>query len=343
MILRLFRATLRPGAEPEVLRRLRADTLPEIRAMSGLHAFTSGFRHEAGRTQHLALSTWSDLAAIEAHAGSLERSVVSTPSHDIFEDVSVDHYELVEPEDAEVVTLEGPVIGVVRAHVAPNSDASAIDAVRESREEVTAAGVLALHIGRRVHGYQTELAILAVWRDRQSLRRFASRRSGALIRPAFLDQLTDWAFETWDCISADRLGIPPAGPAVLVADDSGRYVDASPGVENLLGVPGELVLGRTVADLSGPELRDAFPASWASFLQQRRQEGRYTLTLPGGGCVDVRFRAAANVPEPGLHASVLDRPDEPEDPRPVAEVVAEAFREAPARVAASLPAEVVPA
>ena len=343
MILRLFRATLQAGAEPEVLRRLRADTLPQIRAMSGLHAFTSGFRHEAGRTQHLALSTWTDLAGIEAHAGSLERSVVSTPSHDIFEGVSVDHFELVEPEDAEVVTLEGPVIGVVRAHVAPNSDASAIDAVRESRAEVTAAGVLALHIGRRVHGYQTELAILAVWRDRQSLRRFANQRAGALISPAFLDQLADWNFETWDCLSADRLAIPPAGPAVLIADDSGRYVDASPGVENLLGVPGELVLGRTVADLSGAALRDAFPAAWAAFLQQGRQAGQYTLALPGGDSLEVRFRAEANVPERGLHASVLSRPEDPEDARPVAEVAAEAFRPAPAPLAAPAPLEVVTA
>ena len=340
MILRLFRATLRSGAEPEVLRRLRADTLPEIQGMSGLHAFTPGFRHEAGRTQHLALSTWTDLAAIEAHAGSLERSVVSTPSHDIFEGISVNHYELVEPEDSEVVTLEGPVIGVVRALVAPNADASAIEAVRDSRAEVTEAGVLALHIGRRVHGYQTELAILAVWRDRTSLRHFANRRSGALIQPAFLDQLTEWSFETWDCLSGDRLAIPPAGPAVLIADDSGRYVDASPGVENLLGVPGELVLGRTVADLSGPELRAAFAASWSTFLREGRQAGRYTLQLPGGGCTEVQFRAETNAPEPGLHASVLTRPDDRADPRPVAEVVAEAFGpEAPARAQV----EVVPA
>jgi PAS domain-containing protein len=325
MILRLFRASLRQGAEPEVLRRLRTETLPEIRGLTGLHAFTSGFRHDAGRTQHLALSTWTDLAAIEAHAGSLERSVVSTPSHDIFEGVAVDHYELVEPEDIEVVTLEGPVIGVVRAHVARNADASAIDAVRESRPEVTEAGVMALHIGRRVHGYQTELAILAVWRDRASLRRFAARRSGALIRPAFLSQLTEWSFETWDCIDADRLAIPPAGPAVLIADDAGRYVDASPGVESLLGVPGELVLGRTVADLTGPGMRDAFPAAWSTFLGEGRQEGRYTLQIPGGGCVDVQFRAMANVPEPGLHASVVTRPADPADGRSVADITADAF------------------
>ena len=328
MILRLFRATLQPGAEAEVLQRLRADTLPQIRALTGLHAFTTGFRHVSGRTEHLALSTWTDLAAIEGHAGSLERSVVSTPSDDIFEGVAVDHYELVEPDDAEVVTLGGPVIGVVRAIVAPNADASAIDAVRESRAEVTRAGVIALHVGRRVHGCQTELAILAVWRDRAALRRFASSRNGSLIRPAFLQQLTDWSFETWDCLSPERLRIPPAGPAVLIADDTGRYVDASPGVENLLGIPGELVIGRTVADLSAPGLRPAFATAWATFLRDGRQDGSYALELPGGGCVDVRFRAAAGVPEPGLNASVLARIADADDPRPVEEIVAEAFQPA---------------
>jgi PAS domain-containing protein len=259
MILRLFRATVRPGAESEVLRRLRTETVPEILTFDGLHAFTSGFRHEAGRTEHLALSTWADLAAIEALSGSLEQSVVSTRQDDILENVRVDHFELVEPDDGAVVSLDGPVVGVVHAHVAPNADASAVEMIRASRPELARAGVLALHIGRRVSGHQTELAVLAVWRDRQSLHRFARARNGALIRPAFLDQTTSWSFETYDCLSPDRLMIPAAGPAVLLADDEGRYVDASPGVEAVLGIPGELILHRSVADLTAPNLRDRSP------------------------------------------------------------------------------------
>jgi len=333
MILRLFRATVRPGAEAAMLRRLRTDAMPEISTFEGMRAFTSGFRHDAGRTEHLALSTWTDLAAIETRAGSLERSVVSTRLDDIIENAHVDHYELVAPQDEAVVTLDGPVVGVVRALVAPDADASVIETVRRSRAELERAGVLALHVGRRVHGHQTELAILAVWRDRASLHRFARQRDGALIRPAFLEQTTSWSFETYDCLSPDRLMIPAAGPAVLLADDEGRYVDASPGVEAVLGVPGELFLRRSVAELTAPSLRDRVGTAWATFLGERRQSGVYDLRLPDGREVRVHFRAAADVPEPGLHASVLSRPEDPPDDRAIEDLVAMAFA-APARAVA---------
>ena len=327
MILRLLTAQVADGQDGEVLRRLRSEVVPSMAGLPGLRALTHGFRHEGSTTRHLALSAWDDFDAILRLAGSLDRPVAGAPLEELLHHVRIDHFELIEPLDAGVVDLDGPVISLVRGALAPNSDAQAIDMIRNTREEVTAAGVLALHLGRRIHERRTEIVVLAVWRDRSSLRRFARDRPTGPIDPAFIAHLTSWSFETYDCLGLGRIEVPAAGPAVLLADDEGAYVDASPGVEAVLGIPGELLLHRSVAELTGPERQSDFGAAWAAFLRDRHQEGTYALRLPDGRDVTVRFRAVADVPEIGLHASVLTLPDTPDDGRPVHELVAEAFSE----------------
>jgi hypothetical protein len=64
---------------------------------------------------------------------------------------------------------------------------------------------------------------------------------------------------------------------------------------------------------------------WRSFMENGRLDGEIVLLRPDGRRIPVRFRARANHPEPGLHASVLERPDESPDGRPVEEIVAAAF------------------
>jgi PAS domain-containing protein len=146
-----------------------------------------------------------------------------------------------------------------------------------------------------------------------------------MIDPAFLAQLTRWSFETWDCITPARILVPASGPAVLLADDERRYVDASHGVESVLGVPGEFLLRRTIDELTPPEDRAMVAPAWQAFLEAGSQEGIYSLLRPDGVRLRVAFRAIANHPEPGLHATVLRRPDDPEDGRGTADIVAEAF------------------
>lgn len=330
MILRLFRARVRPGADAELLRRLRGRTIPEIQAEPAVRAFSYGFRRDGCETHHLAVSTWTDIGPILARAGSLDRPVVTTATSDIFDAARIDHFELVEPVDSGKVAPDGAVIGVVVAQVAPNADATALDLVRAVRDEVREAGVVALHVGRRVLERHTELVVLAVWRDRASLRAFAQRRERRVIDRRFLDQLTSWSFETWDCLSQERLLVPPAGPAILIADETGRYVDASPGIEAVLGIPGELILHRSVAELTAPSQDPGFEESWAAFARDGYGSGTYDLVVPGGRAVRVRFRAERDVPSPGLHASLLRLPEDPDDGRPLADLVAEAIGGVPA-------------
>src|ERR1700704_5483784 len=114
--------------------------------------------------------------------------------------------------------------------------------------------------------------------------------------------------------------------AVLLADDDGRYVDASPGIEALIGVPAEMILRQTIADLTPPELRGDIRDAWQAFSANGQASGRWTLVRPDGRRVPVAFRAQANCPSPGIHASVLTRLDDGDaDPRPVEEIVSELF------------------
>jgi PAS domain-containing protein len=198
--------------------------------------------------------------------------------------------------------------------------------IRAIAPEVTGAGVTALHVGRRVHEGETEVLVVATWRDRLALHEFAKARTSGTLDPAFLRLLTEWRFETYDALDPAALLVPPRGPAVLLADDDGRYVDASPGIEALIGVPAEMILRQTIVDLTPPELRGDYPQAWGSFASNGHATGRWTLLRPDGRRVPVAFRAQANCPGPGIHASVLTRLEEEDlDPRSVAEIVADLF------------------
>ena len=98
------------------------------------------------------------------------------------------------------------------------------------------------------------------------------------------------------------------------------------GVETVLGVPGVMLIGRSLADLTPPENRNEVAAAWEAFLASGHQEGSIELLRPDGRRVHVDFRARANTPEPGVHASILARAGAgPVPPPPFEEVIAAAF------------------
>jgi PAS domain-containing protein len=168
-----------------------------------------------------------------------------------------------------------------------------------------------------------EVLVVVVWPQRETMARFVRSRDMPAIDPAFAAHLSDWRFETFNGLAPDRLLVPPDGPAVLVVDGEGRYVDATPGIENVLGIPPEMLYGRSIQDLGIDPT--AFPAELRRYEADGAASGLIDLLRPDGATVRVRYRSAANVPGPGLHASVLARPDEPPDPRPVGVIVAAAL------------------
>lgn len=61
--------------------------------------------------------------------------------------------------------------------------------------------------------------------------------------------------------------------AILIVDDSRRYVDANPAACELLGVDRALVTEFRIDDFAAPECRAEIEAAWHSFLQVGKQKG----------------------------------------------------------------------
>jgi PAS domain S-box-containing protein len=315
-----------PGFEAAFLARLRDRILPDTMATEGLEAFVQGFRAEARDTSSLGLSVWRDwdsiLRATEGHPDRPERNA---PVSDLLDRIRIDHYELVDDAPRGLLSLDGAVIGVVDGTVLPNAEGAAFEMIRASRGVVEKLGVIGFHAGRRMAGRRSQIAVLAVWRDRAALRRFARQRDGALIDPRFTSLMEEWSFRTFGCLAPGRSLMPAAGAAVLLADDDGRYIEASAGVERVLGIPGELLIGRSISDLIPRDERVRQAELWRSFRETSEQEGSITLERPDGSRVEVRYRAATDVPEAGMHASVLSLPSDEPDVASVAGIVADAF------------------
>jgi PAS domain-containing protein len=238
---------------------------------------------------------------------------------------SIDLYEAADDEHAS--PAEARTLGLIWARVIPHAEATAHSMIRATEARINAAGVTSLHVGRRVVGNQEELLVVAGWRDRLALHAFAKGRSpSGPIDPSFLALLSEWHFSTYDCLAPGAAGLPEPGAAVLLTDTAGAIVDASPAIEDLLGVPGELVLGRPLLSLRPHQESAADSPAWSAALS-RETETALRLEAGDGRVVTLRARSANECPRPGFRAMVLSRPDAGSDRRSVAEVVEEAFGE----------------
>jgi PAS domain-containing protein len=323
MIIRLWHARLRPTVEPELLARLRA-LIPRLGSAAGLLDFTYGFRQEAGRTRFLTLSVWPDLdAVLDATGGDLDRTVAAASVEDLLEEQGAEIFERLGPNADPLGFADGRVLGVVTGRVRPQHEAPAQDMVDRSAAAALGAGALAAHVGRRLVDGVTELAIIVIWPKRDTMTRFIRSREVPAVDPAFTAHLLAWHFETYRALAPERLLEAVEGPAVLVSDIDGRFVDATPGVESVLGIPGELLHGRSILDLA-PDPAD-LPDIRRRFLETAVSHGTVTFRRPDGEVVRARYRSVADVPDPGLRVTVLTLPNEPDDDRPTAFVALEAL------------------
>jgi PAS domain S-box-containing protein len=90
--------------------------------------------------------------------------------------------------------------------------------------------------------------------------------------------------------------------AMLLADDTGGYIDANPSACELFGATREVIIGKCIADFS--EHREGFAENWTSFLDAGHAAGEFVVVRADGDKRIVEFRATANI-LPGTHLSVL--------------------------------------
>ncbi len=312
MILRLLTGRLPAGAASEFSERLGEDIPVRTGDLDGLLATSFGVRGEVDHWAFVAVSVWRDHRSIEDAGGR-----GSAPTHAFETLAGIATFD--EPEEYELI--DGPVavawqrgaIGMVRVRVAAEQELAAETLIRRTQEGLLETGdVRTLLVGRRPLGNGAEIAAVAVWKDRDRMRTFiAERPEGPGIDPRFIELTADLRFETFDVLDPGQPLPAPAVPAVLVLDVARTFVDASSGVERLLGIPAEMLLGRRLDDFLTGEAGAAFAHSWRSFLRSGAQGAAIDFVRPNGTRVPVRYEARANLPDPGLHAWLLVPQDAP--------------------------------
>ncbi|HEY2916161.1 MAG TPA: PAS domain-containing protein [Candidatus Limnocylindrales bacterium] len=323
MILRLWRAPILLGMEAPFLDRLRA-LAPGLQDAAEPTDFTYGFRHEAGQTTFLAVSAWTDIAAVAtATTRDLMGTIDPVGLEVMTESSGPETFERLPPVSDRLADADGRILGVVTATVLPGHEAVAQSMIDRSASAAISAGALAAHVGRRLEHELVSVAIVVVWPKRDDMTRFVRSRDLPALDPAFTAHLSAWRFETYNVVAPERLIVPAEGPAVLIVDMDGRYVEATPGVEAVLGVPGELLHGRSILELAHDDIDRADLRR--RLLETGVSHGVIDIARPDGRRARVRYRSVADVPAPGLRASVLTAPADPDDPRPTAEIVIEAL------------------
>ena len=94
-----------------------------------------------------------------------------------------------------------------------------------------------------------------------------------------------------------------ARDAILLTDDSGRYVDANPAACALLGYTCQELRMLTVWDVTAPETADQSRALWRKFTSGGHSSGECVMVRRDGTRVAVEFNSVANV-LPGLHLTI---------------------------------------
>jgi hypothetical protein len=242
---------------------------------------------------------------------------------DLYATQSATTYERLPPKPPKLRIADARVIALVAGAVKPNSEALAQSMIDRSAEAALGAGALAVHRARRVEESTTEIIVVVVWPDRETLARFVRGRSVGALDSRFTDLMASWTFETYDTLDPARFLAPPGGPAVLIADAANTIVEATPEVERILGIANVFLLGRMLADVM------ADPTTAADFMDRVRHggdaNGTADLRRHDGSVVTVRYSAAVNLPSDGMCALVVELPDEPSSGRTVEELVRDAL------------------
>jgi len=98
--------------------------------------------------------------------------------------------------------------------------------------------------------------------------------------------------------------------ALIVADDTGRYLAVNDRVAELTGYRSSELTTMCVADLTPEDVESMRPQLWNRFIETGTQEGVYFLKRRDGSSVPMRYVAVANI-APGLHLSALAPTEQP--------------------------------
>ncbi len=97
MIVRVFRARVRPGKSVEFESLVQQLSIPLVRKQKGLVAFYSGRPTGASKDEFVMVTVWRDLASLKAFAGdNWEAAVIPEDERPVLRQTFVHHYEVID-------------------------------------------------------------------------------------------------------------------------------------------------------------------------------------------------------------------------------------------------------
>ena len=92
-VIRIFRATIKPGAEAPFKAFFLEEALPMVRRQEGLLSVQVGLPLESSPSQFSMITTWRDLAAVKKFAGTnWEQAVIDPREAPFIGESFVSHY-----------------------------------------------------------------------------------------------------------------------------------------------------------------------------------------------------------------------------------------------------------
>jgi PAS domain-containing protein len=310
MILRLLRGRVLEGKTDDIARYVRDAAVARALRIPGLVSFQPAIRKTRGGTELVIASTWNGFDDIIAAGPRLDLPLTIPDLANALADSHAEHYELVIGE-ARTIPIRQAKLRLTRIPIRQNHESAYYEAVRRwSDRLLDEAGLVAFSLGRRVVGRQDEIVAVQIFQDEAALRDAVGTE---LDQPMGREELSEFwaaepAIEHFDALTA--IEPRPDAPAILLADDSRRYVHATPAAARLSGRPLARLLTMRVEDIGRPAERGMATEAWDRFVAAGSMEGPYLLVRPDGSEVRVRYAAKANAPWPGSHASLLVPEDE---------------------------------
>ena len=305
---------------------MRDDVLPRAASIPGLTLSVAGVRDRGPHVAMLALSAWHDREAVEAATDRFGPTTAFAPIAPPVEFAAPEDFEVVGDANLPVPEIRDGAICLVRFRTRPGIESGALGLVRRMRAGLAAEGsVGALLVGRRVIGTETEAVAATVWHDRERMGRFlAGQPESPGLGRRFARLAREVRIETFDVLDVARPTLGTGAPAVLVLDADRIVVDATSGIEPLLGVPAGSLPGRRLEDLLAGTDRRGLAERWQAMLRSGGDEAVVEMRHGDGTAIALRHRSLANVPAPGLQAVLVERIGVP-TPEDLVEIVRRAL------------------
>lgn len=330
MILRVFRGQILPGSVDRLVQFVRNVAIRDALETPGLLSFQPAVRESGDGLELLVASTWTDFEALLNTGHDLATPISAPALASLVTRGSAEHYELV-IGGARGIPVRDATLRLISSRIKPNLESLYFEQLRrETAALIDDDRLVTVQLGRRNTDGWDEVVSVIAWATEPILDDGMVGDLAVLGRhgPAGASYCDEPVVEYFQALTQPEVVTCPA--AILLADDAGRYLHATPESARLTGRSVARLLTMRVEDLAAPSVRPLVSAMWQRFLVDGSMAGAFSLEQPDGTEVDVQFAARAHVPWPGCHASLLVPAGVPSDLDVEAALVAAGFAPATA-------------